>query len=129
MPHGPRLRLGLALVIILALALAPAALAQIARGNIYGKVVDASGAVLPGVSVGLSGEFGTRSTVTDNLGQFRFLNVDQGTHTLTVELTGFAGQQRNVVVRTGQNVELTFTLGVADGRHEEGRHLHDRFAR
>jgi len=45
-----------------ALALAPAAFAQVATANIYGTVSDDSGAVIPGATLTLSGEFGTRST-------------------------------------------------------------------
>ena len=52
------------------------AFAQTATGNVYGKVVDQSGAVLPGASVTISGEAGSRTTVTGADGTFRFLNLD-----------------------------------------------------
>jgi hypothetical protein len=77
---------GLFLSLILVLALAPVASAQVARGNIYGKAVDVSGGLLPGVTVTLSGEFGTRTTTTTEAGEFRFLNVDQGRHIITLDI-------------------------------------------
>ena len=104
-------RAGIAL--IAALALAPAALAQVARGNIYGKVSDEQGAVLPGATVTLTGAFGTRTTSSDVSGGFRILNVDQGTHTLSVSLASFATVKRQVVVRTGENPTIDFALKLA----------------
>ena len=107
--RAPCIALGLAL----ALAFAPVALAQIARGNIYGAVVDPTGALLPGATITLSGPLGTHTTTSDTQGEFRFLNVDQGTHTLTVELMGFAGHARDIVLRTGENLNLSFALQLA----------------
>ena len=55
-----------------ALLLAAAgAFAQTATGNVFGTVKDVSGAVLPGASVTIAGEAGTRSTVTGPDGTFR----------------------------------------------------------
>jgi len=104
----------LALVLLAAVGFAPAARAQVAAtGNIYGTVRDESGAVLPGATATLTGAFGTRSTTSGTNGEFRFLNIDHGTQQLKVSLTGFTGVNRSVVVSTGQNVELGFTLKVA----------------
>jgi hypothetical protein len=101
------------LAFILALTLAPSALAQIARGTLFGRAADESGAVLPGVTVTLSGDLGNRTTTTDSQGEYRFLNVDQGRHTLTAALAGFSGLTREVVVRTGDNVRVDLDLVVA----------------
>jgi hypothetical protein len=103
--------LGLALAALLALA--PLAFAQGTGGNVYGTVSDESGAVLPGATVTLSGAFGTRSTTSGSQGEFRFLGVDHGTHTLNVSLTGFTTVTRDVTVTLGGNVNLSFTLKVA----------------
>ncbi len=62
--------------------------AQTSTGNIYGKATDASGAVLPGASVTISGEAGSRTTVTGADGTFRFLNLDPGDYTVTVVAPG-----------------------------------------
>ena len=103
----------LALALALLAATVPAAYAQISTGNIYGAVTDESGAVLPGATVTLSGPFGTRSTVAGSQGDFRFLGLDNGRYKLAVALTGFATVNREVVVTTGQNVNLSFGMKVA----------------
>lgn len=87
--------------------------AQSASGGIYGNVSDASGAVLPGAVVTLSGAFGTRSTTSGTQGEFRFLNLDHGAYKVTVSLTGFSKVARDVVVAVGTNVNLAFSLKVA----------------
>jgi Carboxypeptidase regulatory-like domain len=102
-----------ALALAALLASVPAAWSQPAGGNIYGSVTDESGAVLPGATVTLSGELGTRTTTSGGQGDFRFVGVDHGTYTLKVALTGFTTVTRDVVVTLGGNVNLVFTLKVA----------------
>jgi hypothetical protein len=87
--------------------------AQISTGNIFGTVTDEQGGVLPGASVTLSGDFGTKSTVTTGSGEFRFLSLDNGVYKLTVALTGFSNVVRSVRVTTAENLTLTFALKVA----------------
>jgi hypothetical protein len=104
----------LGLVLALALGLLPAAWAQSASGNIYGTVADESGAVLPGATVTLtSASLGSRNTTTGSQGDFRFLNVDNGTYTLSIAISGFATTKRQVIVTTGVNVNVGFNLKVA----------------
>jgi hypothetical protein len=99
--------------LLCALVLASTAYAQVARGTLYGKVADEQGGALPGAAVTLAGALGTRTTTTDETGAYRFLGVDQGTHTLTASLAGFGSASRQVVVRTGDNVAIDFALKVA----------------
>jgi uncharacterized membrane protein len=101
--------------LVLALGLVPAVWSQSSGGNVYGTVVDQSGAPLPGatVTIGSSELGGTRSTVSGSLGEFRFLNLDHGTYKLTVAVQGFATVTRDVIVNTGVNVELSFNMKVA----------------
>src|SRR5262245_14037454 len=106
------------LVLMLALfvgALAPPATAQIATGSIYGTVVDQQGAVLPGVdvtlqAVSIGGQ--PRGTVTDSQGQFRFLNLDPGNYKVSTDLTGFNKMEREVIVTTGVNTNITFPMAL-----------------
>jgi hypothetical protein len=101
------------LCLSLLLAWAPSALAQVSSGTIYGTVTDASGAVLPGVTVTSTGAAGTRTTQSGAQGEFRFLNVASGSYKLSVALTGFAPASREVVVTTGQSISLSFALKLA----------------
>jgi hypothetical protein len=103
----------LAVALGVLLLAAPGAFAQISTGNIYGTVTDAQGGVLPGVTVTLSGDFGTRTAVSSSLGEFRFLALDSGRYTLSVALAGFGTTTRQVVVTAGENVNLPFALKVA----------------
>ena len=78
-------------------------------GAINGTVTDSTKAVLPGVSVTLSGPsvMGTPSTVTDANGAFRFPSLAPGDYQLAFELSGFGA-----VTRTGISVSLGFTATV-----------------
>lgn len=78
-------------------------------GAINGVVSDSTKAVLPGVSVTLSGPvvMGTRSTTTDQHGLYRFAALAPGQYALTFELSGFG-----TVRREGIRVSLGFTATV-----------------
>jgi hypothetical protein len=73
------------------------------QGAIAGVVRDATGAVLPGVSVEAASPAlieKVRTVVTNGEGQYKILDLRPGTYTVTFSLTGF-----NVLKREG--VELT----------------------
>jgi hypothetical protein len=103
----------LAIVAGLALGSAAASPAQTATGHIYGTVTDPSQAVLSGAAVALSGAtIGARSTVTDRIGEFRFLSLDPGTYKLAVSMPGLTTVSRDLIVQTGVSVEVTIVLEV-----------------
>src|SRR5690349_4381878 len=61
-------------------------------GSITGTVTDASGAVLPGVTITLSGERligGAQTQVSDSTGAYRFDRLVPGTYGVKFELQGF----------------------------------------
>src|SRR5204862_72686 len=70
-------------------------------GTISGTVVDASGQVLPGVTVTLTNErtAAARTLVTNERGEFTFRAVLPDTYTIRIELTGLRTyeQRHNVV--------------------------------
>ena len=99
---------GLALgTLILALALPAASLAQ--DGLIRGTVSDDSGAVIPGATVTLLSDAiigGSRSTVTNESGVFRFPALSAGEYSVEVALSGF-DTVRFESVRVGQTSTAT----------------------
>jgi hypothetical protein len=101
------------LALVLSLALAVAATAQVATGNVYGKVTDESGSSVSDVVVTITGEVGTRTTTSGADGNFRFLALVRGDYTLVLAHPGFATVTRAIRVTTAENVELSFTLKVA----------------
>lgn len=77
------------------------ALAQVQTGSIRGTVGDTSGALLPGVTVSLSGERligGTQTQVTDATGGYRFDRLSPGSYQLKFELQGFRSLERTDIV-------------------------------
>jgi hypothetical protein len=99
----------------LALGLAgvsPAA-AQVFTGRIDAVVTDSTGAVLPGVTVDISGPQNS-STVSDAKGEAHFLNLAPGTYTVTAKLSGFGDYlNKNVPVLVGKAADLKITMAVA----------------
>jgi hypothetical protein len=68
-------------------------------GSIAGRVVDQTGATLPGVTIELATPSGETVTLSDAAGTFRFDGVPVGTADLTFRLINFAAQRRAVSVR------------------------------
>ncbi|MEO8680351.1 MAG: carboxypeptidase regulatory-like domain-containing protein [Vicinamibacterales bacterium] len=102
---------GLALLVVVAFTVP--AFAQgggaSSTGTIQGRVSDAQGAVLPGVTVTAvsTSLLGNQTTVTSETGNYRFPAVPPGTYSLTYELAGF-----NSVKREGISITLGFTAQV-----------------
>src|SRR5437667_2412036 len=74
--------------------------AQLGASGIAGVVRDASGAVLPGVTVEAASPAlieKVRTAVTDEQGQYRIVDLRTGTYTVTFTLTGFAPVRREAV--------------------------------
>ena len=75
-----------------------------AQASITGVVKDASGAVLPGVTVETSSDAlieKVRSAVTDGTGQYRIVDLRPGTYAVTFTLTGFSSFKREDIELTG----------------------------
>ncbi|HUQ72920.1 MAG TPA: carboxypeptidase-like regulatory domain-containing protein, partial [Planctomycetaceae bacterium] len=95
-----------AVAMLLALVLPSMAAAQgaLARGALTGTVRDASGAVLPGVTVEAASPAlieKVRSAVTDGAGVYRIVNLDPGTYSLTFTIAGFSQVKREDIQLSG----------------------------
>src|SRR5438105_5954533 len=78
-----------------------------AQGSLTGTVHDASGAVLPGVTVEASSPAlieKTKAAVTDGTGQYRIIDLRPGTYEVTFTLTGFSTVKREGIELTGSFV-------------------------
>ena len=81
-----------------------------ALGTIAGAVKDASGAILPGVTVEASSSAlieKVRTVVSDGAGQYRIVNLPPGNYTITFTLPGFS-----TVKREGIEVSPNFTSNI-----------------
>src|SRR3989442_15151972 len=76
-------------------------------GAIDGRVTDNTNAVLPGVTVTISGPamMGTRTATTNEEGAYRVAAVPPGTYAVVFELDGFAPLKRTEI-----RVDLGFTV-------------------
>ena len=80
------------LVALCVLAAPAPSTAQVSSGRIDASLVDSTGAVLPGVTIDISGPQ-SHSAVTDTLGEAHFLNLAPGTYTVSAKLSGFMAKQ------------------------------------
>src|SRR5258708_12263564 len=97
---------------VMALAIATPSAAQVSTGRIDASIADSTGAVLPGVTVEITGPQ-NQSAVTDPLGEAHFLNLAPGIYTLSAKLSGFGDYlNKNVPVGAGANVPLNIPLSV-----------------
>ncbi|MCA1652469.1 MAG: carboxypeptidase-like regulatory domain-containing protein [Acidobacteria bacterium] len=86
--------------------------AQVFTGRIDVTIVDATGAVLPGVTVELAGPQNA-TAVSDAGGEAHFLNLATGTYTVSAKLTGFNDYMNNrVIVGAGTSVPLKVALAI-----------------
>jgi len=92
-----------------------------AQGTLTGTVRDASGAVLPGVTVEAASPAlieKVRSVVTDGTGQYRIIDLNPGTYSMTFTLTGFSTVKRDGIEISGTAV-LTIPIEMRVGALEE----------
>ena len=89
---------------------------QATQGSIIGTVKDAKGAVVPGAIVTLTNtdEGEPRSTTTNNVGDFRFLDSKAGHYSLDVTAPGFEKWEASGVV-LGVRQELRVDVSLAVG--------------
>jgi hypothetical protein len=112
-----RLQVGLAALALLVLIPAMA----FAQASITGVVKDASGAVLPGVTVEVSSPAlieKAREAVTDGTGTYRVVDLRPGVYSVSFTLTGFSTVKRDGVELTG-SFNATINADMKVGALEE----------
>src|SRR5882672_4091763 len=101
---------------LIALVLAepkPAAAQDLDNVTITGRVVDSNGAIIPGATIEaiLVKTGATRTTVTDDEGRYRIIQLEPGVYNLRALFPGFAPlERRELRLIAGKNVQLDFTL-------------------
>lgn len=98
-------------VLCLAFLLATASgFAQTTTSTLEGKVVDSSGAVLPGASIEVKGSTVERTTVSDTDGFYRVAALPAGTYVVTASMKGFKTKVLEGIVLV---LDRTATLDIA----------------
>jgi outer membrane receptor for ferrienterochelin and colicin len=101
-------------VSLLLVATVSFAQSQATTGVIEGTVTDATGAVLPGVTVSLKNTATNyeQMQVTDGQGRFRGVLLPLGPYEITASLEGFARQVlKGLELRVGQTLDVDIKLG------------------
>src|ERR1700741_3689549 len=92
-----------------------------AQAAITGVVKDASGAILPGVTVEAASPAlieKVRSVVSDDTGQYRIVDLRPGTYSVTFLLPGFNTVKRDGILLSGSGVS-TVNADMSVGAVEE----------
>lgn len=103
-------------LLVVACAAAVRVAAQVAGpAALEGFVYDSSGAVLPGVEMGLVNEQGIKwSTPTDGTGRFEFAPVGAGKYVLEAVVPGFKTFKQDIVLERERDWKKVITLQVGD---------------
>lgn len=110
-------------IIMALLLLCAAAYGQSTTGNILGRISDAAAVVIPGVQVKavsmLTGE--TRSTNTNEIGEYIFPSLPVGKYRIEVDVQGFSRFARSdieLTVNQNARVDITLQVGAVEQRIE-----------
>lgn len=104
------------LLCLLPLTITLTAGAQTNSGTISGQVTDQTGAVLPKATVRISNTVSgyTRSTSTDDNGQYRFFNIPFNPYRVTVTSKGFSEATQTADVSSVVPLDVPVKLSVGD---------------
>lgn len=108
--------LALKLSIGIALALFAFSVFGQSKGAITGRVADSSGAVLQGARVQL--QPGGITLTTNAWGEFTFINIPQGTYTVTISYVGFEPYSQSVAVGANPIEPINASLNVKSKSEE-----------
>src|SRR5262245_21491725 len=100
---------------VLLFVLSPNAFAQTANATLGGTVADATGALIPGVTVtATNNETGiVNTTITNESGVYQFASLQPGVYRVTAELTGFQTQVAGALrLAFSEQARFNFTMQV-----------------
>jgi Ca-activated chloride channel family protein len=97
--------------ILVTLCLVPLVAAQVRYGVVAGVVIDTSGAVLPGVTITLTGP-DRRSTITNSRGEFTFVRLRDGEYQIEATLSGFTTVRRALTLAGGRTERMRIEMSV-----------------
>jgi esterase/lipase superfamily enzyme len=102
---------------LVVLVLLAAATAAQVTSSIVGTVTDGEGAAFPGVTVTITSPSlqGTRTTITDETGSYRFDGLPPGEYKIRAELSGFAIVERTVRASIAGSARADIAFRVASG--------------
>ncbi|HYJ95350.1 MAG TPA: carboxypeptidase-like regulatory domain-containing protein, partial [Vicinamibacterales bacterium] len=89
----------------------PLLAAQVDFGAINGVVTDSSGAVLPGVTIELTGPE-RRTVLTGGRGEFSVVRLRPGEYDVLITLPGFSTVRTKVALAAGRTERLTIQMRV-----------------
>ena len=116
------IRFGFAVCLALTILALPAFPQSQVTGNVTGRAMDASGALIPGVEVSVSSPAmigGARTAITDETGSYRFTLLPSGTYRVSFTLTGFKTLNVDGVnVTPNQTMTINANLEVASTAEE-----------
>jgi hypothetical protein len=107
------------LVPLLAIVVVSAAAGGLAfaqtTGDITGTVTDSSGAALPGVTCTATSPAlqGSRSSITNNSGNYRVAALPPGTYKVSCALAGFSTVERTAYITLGGTATVNQTLQIS----------------
>ena len=111
----PAPRFTVSLCFALILAFASTGHAQTFRGGISGRIVDSTGAVLPGVSLTATNTATgiTRTTTSSDTGDFSFPDLALGTYSVEATLQGFQTVKTTVEVTVSHIAAIELKMGIS----------------
>ena len=89
----------------------------VTTGDLFGRVTDDDGEVLPGATVSAfcNAIGASYQGSTDSLGRYRFLHVDAGDpYSIVATMVGFKAQKKEgLIVKPGEDLVVNFQLQVS----------------
>jgi len=92
---------------------APPVVVQTPAGQISGRVMDQTGALIQGVSVVLRGGATSQRTTTDTSGSFAFAQVPPGQYSITARVQDFQPHESSVIVQDSQISRVGILLSLS----------------